>query len=60
MVDTLLSAAAARADSQRAALSLFQQWVRTRKYKYIVDGPNVGYCQQNFENGRFSFKQGEG
>jgi len=26
-------------------------------FDYVVDGPNVGYANQNFEGGRFEFTQ---
>jgi hypothetical protein len=41
-------------------LQRFYRWLDTRRgepYTVIVDGPNVGYFMQNFENGRFSYHQ---
>jgi hypothetical protein len=36
----------------------FDSWLKRREeYVYIVDGANVAYTRQNFDNGRFSFTQ---
>lgn len=39
----------------------FEREMETRfmnkKLKFIVDGANVAYCQQNFAGGGFSYKQ---
>ena len=43
----------------RRDLIRFGEWVAARRCRLIIDGPNVGYRNQNFEGGRFSFTQVE-
>ncbi|KAG7360143.1 protein-only RNase P [Nitzschia inconspicua] len=41
-------------------LRLFGEWLQDREgppFTAIIDGPNVGYYMQNFEQGRFNFHQ---
>ena len=40
-------------------LQNFSAWLSAKPYDYtyIVDGANVAYNRQNFDTGRFSFKQ---
>jgi hypothetical protein len=36
----------------------FGRWLRTHdEFDYIVDGANVAYNAQNYDDGRFTFKQ---
>lgn len=38
----------------------FGDWLKTQtEFKYIIDGANVAYNHQNFENGKFSYRQVE-
>jgi proteinaceous RNase P len=57
--DAILCAAAERDESIRADLVRFDEWLRSRTTPsgYIIDGANVGYRNQNFEGGSFSFLQ---
>lgn len=57
MKAALLGAATSVSALQRAELLRFGKWVEGRDYRYVVDGPNVGYCNQNFKGGGFSFRQ---
>jgi len=46
--------------NQSRHLECFADWLRDRdEYEYIVDAANVAYFNQNFETGRFSYKQVE-
>ncbi|EOD16819.1 hypothetical protein EMIHUDRAFT_210390 [Emiliania huxleyi CCMP1516] len=39
-------------------LRRFSRWLEGQPaFDFVVDGPNVGYANQNFEGGRFSFAQ---
>lgn len=41
-------------------LQAFGDWLKTQtEFKYIIDGANVAYNHQNFENGKFSYRQVE-
>ena len=57
MCDELLSVAAAQGDAARQDLLHFGEWVVQQGFTHIVDGPNVGYRNQNFHGGSFSFAQ---
>ena len=59
--DAILAAAAEREESVREDLVRFDEWLRSRSSpsRYIIDGANVGYRNQNFEGGSFSFVQVE-
>jgi len=51
---------AALSAGQQKNLQSFSDWLDSREeYVYIVDAANVAYTRQNFENGRFSFRQVE-
>jgi hypothetical protein len=45
------------AERVKRDMGRFQNWLRYRDFKYIVDAANVGYSSQNFDAGKFSFKQ---
>ena len=55
----LLSRAHQRLGSRGSnRLRRFSRWLQAQPaFDYVVDGPNVGYANQNFEGGRFSFAQ---
>eukprot|EP00597_Dinobryon_sp_UTEXLB2267_P008096 CAMPEP_0170085454 /NCGR_PEP_ID=MMETSP0019_2-20121128/20323_1 /TAXON_ID=98059 /ORGANISM="Dinobryon sp., Strain UTEXLB2267" /LENGTH=619 /DNA_ID=CAMNT_0010301903 /DNA_START=397 /DNA_END=2256 /DNA_ORIENTATION=- len=54
----LLSIAGTWAPSQEKHLKEFGDWLRSQQeFDYIVDGANVAYFHQNFESGKFSFRQ---
>jgi Zc3h12a-like Ribonuclease NYN domain len=37
---------------------VFGEWLHTKsEFKYIIDGANVAYHHQNFNDGKFSYKQ---
>ena len=55
----LLSAAAARDAGHSADLLRFAEWAKMRSFRYVIDGANVGYRNQNFDGGGFSFEQVE-
>jgi hypothetical protein len=39
-------------------IQAYGDWLKIQnEFKYIVDGANVAYSHQNFESGRFSYKQ---
>lgn len=57
MCDELLSVAAAHSEAARQDLIRFGEWVVQQGFTHIVDGPNVGYRNQNFPGGSFSFMQ---
>ena len=57
MCEQLLGAAAALGAEARLDLLAFGEWVVQRGFTHIVDGPNVGYRNQNFDGGRFSHMQ---
>jgi len=57
MCDELLSVAAAQGEAARQDLLRFGEWVVQQGFTHIVDGPNVGYRNQNFPSGSFSFAQ---
>ena len=59
MCDELLSVAAAQGEAARQDLLRFGEWVVQQGFTHIVDGPNVGYRNQNFPGGSFSFAQVE-
>ena len=59
MCDELLSVAAAQGEAARQDLLHFGEWVVQQGFTHIVDGPNVGYRNQNFPGGSFSFAQVE-
>lgn len=44
---------------QFKSLQLFAEWLQKQpeEFTYIVDGANVAYHKQNFEDGHFSYKQ---
>jgi len=60
MCDELLSVAAAQGEEARQDLLRFGEWVVQQGFTHIVDGPNVGYRNQNFPGGSFSFAQVDG
>ena len=60
MCDELLSVAAAQGEAARQDLLRFGEWVVQQGFTHIVDGPNVGYRNQNFPGGSFSFAQVDG
>jgi len=60
MCDELLSVAAAQGEAARQDLLRFGEWVVQQGFTHIVDGPNVGYRNQNFPGGCFSFAQVDG
>jgi hypothetical protein len=48
------------AEAAVQSLQKFHHWLDTRQgepFTVIVDGPNIGYYMQNFEDGRFSYHQ---
>jgi len=55
----LLSRAHQRLGSRGSdRLRRFSRWLEGQPaFDFVVDGPNVGYANQNFEGGRFSFAQ---
>jgi hypothetical protein len=55
----LLKRAAERMGEQGASrLRRFARWLGDQPpFDYVVDGPNVGYANQNFDTGRFEFAQ---
>ena len=55
----LLGAAAALGPELGDDLRAFGDWVSARRFKFILDGANVGYRHQNFVGGTFSFGQVE-
>lgn len=59
MCDELLSVAAAQGEAARQDLLRFGEWVVQQGFTHIVDGPNVGYRNQNFPSGSFSFAQAD-
>jgi hypothetical protein len=65
MGKALASAAANVSDRHAADLDAFAEWVASLPSppddarRYIIDGPNVAYRNQNFAGGAFSFEQVE-
>mmetsp|Transcript_18488 Transcript_18488/g.46315 ORF Transcript_18488/g.46315 Transcript_18488/m.46315 type:complete len:633 (-) Transcript_18488:458-2356(-) len=54
----LLERAAGRSSSSDHKLLVFDRWLSHRQtFDYVVDGPNVAYCNQNYVNGSFSYRQ---
>jgi len=55
--------ARANGETQMKAMSHFEGWLADKVKRdgkhptYIVDGANVAYHRQNFENGKFSYRQ---
>ena len=58
--DAARDAAAAVPGSEVDDLERFGEWVMAQRFRYIIDGPNVAYNQQNFDGGAFSFEQVRG
>ena len=56
--ETLLERASSRSASGYEHLREYVEWLRVRPpFDYVLDGPNVAYFNQNWEEGAFSFKQ---
>ena len=54
----LSSRASARSRSGSADFQHFSEWLRScEPFDYVLDGPNIAYYNQNFEQGQFSFRQ---
>lgn len=55
---SLMKIAASKSLSAAKNLQHFSDWLKRRpEFKYIVDGANVAYTRQNYEEGRFSYEQ---
>ncbi|KAL1521604.1 hypothetical protein AB1Y20_021263 [Prymnesium parvum] len=48
---------AAQTSRAQDDLLIFGDWVRRRSYRFIIDGANAAYRNQNYEGGRFSYNQ---
>ena len=62
--EELFSIANTTSKGQGSAIRAFGDWLDTKakqgvEYTYIVDGANVAYHRQNFEGGKFNFRQVE-
>ena len=57
MESAILGAAASLGLAFRDDITRFREWVRTRHFRYVIDGANVAYQKQNRESGHFSFQQ---
>lgn len=56
--DTLLQRAGARSATGYEHLREYVEWLRVRPpFDYVLDGPNIAYFNQNWEQGAFSFRQ---
>ena len=54
----LARAAERQGESGSDQLRTFSKWLEKQPpFDYVIDGPNVGYANQNFEGGRFEFTQ---
>jgi hypothetical protein len=56
----LMQVAGGASSAQAVHLETFASWLDEPgrpEYDLVVDGANVAYNRQNFENGRFSFRQ---
>ena len=64
MRNELFTIANSTSKSQGSAIRAFGDWLDTKakegiEFMYIVDGANVAYHRQNFEGGKFNFRQVE-
>ena len=56
--DTILARAASRSASGLEHLQRYREWLRVRPpFDYVLDGPNIAYFKQNYQQGRFTYAQ---
>ena len=56
--DVLLARAAARTATGHKHLQEYREWLRGRPpFDYVLDGPNIAYLGQNYDDGAFRYTQ---